>query len=95
MKKRDEKIPGFKPGELDKMEIIRHANWIEYLAKKNINVVEKTDRKTGEKFLHLSKPLPDDLRKEILNSVLRNYADADSINNAIEEYRFEHKSKKD
>lgn len=79
---------------LNKMETLRHANWIEYLAKKKIRIVEKADKKTGEKFMHLSKPLPEDLRKKILNNLLRNYADADSINRAIEDYDFEHKSSK-
>ena len=72
------------------MEIVKHANFIEYLAKKNIHIVEKKGGK-GEKFLHLSKPLEEDLRKKIINNLLRNYADADSINRAIEDYRFENK----
>jgi len=73
------------------METIRHADWIEYLAKKKIRIVEKADKKTGQKFLHLSKPLSEDLRKKILNNLLRNYADADSINRAIEDYNFENR----
>lgn len=81
------------------MEILKHANFIEYLANKNIKIIEKKDAK-GEIFLHLSKPLEENLRKKIINNLLRNYADADSINRAIEDYRFEngldkkHKSKK-
>lgn len=70
------------------MEILKHANFIEYLANKNIKVIEKKDAK-GEIFLHLSKPLEEKLRKRIINNLLRNYADADSINRAIEDYRFE------
>lgn len=70
------------------MEIIKHANFIKYLAKKNIHIVEKKD-KNGQKFLHLNKPLNPDLRKKIINNLLRNYADVDSINRAIEDYRFE------
>ncbi len=70
------------------MEIIKHANFIKYLAKKNIHIVEKKD-KNGQKFLHLNKPLNSDLRKKIINNLLRNYADVDSINRAIEDYRFE------
>ena len=69
------------------MEILRHADFIEYLAKKNIRIVEK--KKEGKKFLHLSKKLDTDLKKKIINNLLRNYADADSINRAIEDYRFE------
>jgi DNA-binding cell septation regulator SpoVG len=71
------------------MEIVKHANFIEYLAKKNIHIVEKKAK--GQKFLHLSKPLEEDLRKKIINNLLRNYADVDSINRAIEDYRFENK----
>jgi DNA-binding cell septation regulator SpoVG len=70
------------------MEILKHANFIEYLANKNIKVIEKKDAK-GETFFHLSKPLEENLRKKIVNNLLRNYADADSINRAIEDYRFE------
>jgi len=84
------KVPGFKPRETDKFEILKHADFIEYLANKNIHVVEKKDAKGG-KFLHLSKPLAENLRKEIINNLLRNYADADSINHAIEDYRFENR----
>ena len=58
------KVPGFKPRETDKFEILKHADFIEYLANKNIHVVEKRDAK-GEKFLHLSKPLAENLKKEI------------------------------
>lgn len=76
------------------METLHHPDWIEYLAKKKINLVEKTDRKTGAKFLHLSKPLPEDLRKKIINNLLRNYADIDSINRAIEDYNLENKPSK-
>lgn len=93
VRKKSMKTPGFKPSRLDKTDIIRHPNWIEYLAKKKINLVEKRD-KTGAKFLHLSKPLSEDLRKKIINNLLRNYADVDSINRAIEDYSFESKPKK-
>jgi hypothetical protein len=70
------------------MEIVKHADFIEYLAKKGIKIVETKNSK-GEKFLSLSKELDEDLRKKIINNLLRNYADADSINRAIEDYRFE------
>lgn len=70
------------------MEIVKHADFIEYLAKKDIKITETKNAK-GEKFLHLSKELDEDLRKKIINNLLRNYADADSINRAIEDYRFE------
>ncbi len=73
------------------METLKHPDWIEYLAKKKIRIVEKADKKTGAKFLHLSKPLAEDLRKKIINNLLRNYADADSINRAIEDYNLENK----
>jgi SOS response regulatory protein OraA/RecX len=82
------------PDNLKGMEIVHHANFIEYLAKKNIKVVEDVNKKTKEKFLHLSKPLPTDLKKKIINNLLRNYADADSINRAIEDYQFENKPKR-
>lgn len=81
------KVPSI-PDNLKGMEILKHANFIEYLANKNIKVVEKKDSK-GETFLHLSKPLEEKLRKKIINNLLKNYADADSINHAIEDYRFE------
>ncbi|HTZ41704.1 MAG TPA: hypothetical protein VMC07_00655 [Candidatus Omnitrophota bacterium] len=87
------KTPGFKPDRLDKVEIVKHANFIEYLANKKIHVVEKKDNK-GEKFLHLSKSLSPDLKKKIINNLLRNYADADSINRAVEDYQFENKPRK-
>lgn len=79
------------PDDMKGMEIVHHANFIEYLAKKNIKVVEQVNPKTKEKFLHLSKELPEELRKRIINNLLRNYADADSINRAIEDYQFESK----
>jgi len=82
------------PDDMKDMEIVHHANFIEYLAKKNIHVVEQVDRKTKERFLHLSKELPEELRKRIINNLLRNYADADSINRAIEDYQFENKKSK-
>ncbi len=71
------------------MEEVRKPNWIEYLAKKDMRIVEDINKKTKERFLHLSKPLSEDLRKKIVNNLLRNYADADSINRAIEDYRLE------
>ena len=70
------------------MEIVKHADFIEYLAKKDIKILETKNAK-GEKFLKLSKELDENLRKKIINNLLRNYADADSINRAIEDYRFE------
>lgn len=91
MKRKSLKIPGFKPSRI---ETIRHADWIEYLAKKKIKIVEVKGKARGEKFMKLSKPLGTELRKKILNNLLRNYADADSINRAIEDYDFEHKSSK-
>jgi hypothetical protein len=73
----------------DDMEVLKHANWIEYLANKNIQVTEKKDAKTGEKFLHLSKPVEEKLKRKIINHLLREYDDVESINRAIEDYRFE------
>ena len=73
------------------MEPVRKPDWIEYLAKKNIKIIEDVNKKTKEKFLHLSKPMAEDLKKKIINNLLRNYADADSINRAIEDYIFEFK----
>jgi len=93
MTKKELKAPSI-PNNLKGMEIVHHANFIEYLAKKNIKVVEDVNKKTKEKFLHLSKPLPEELKKKIINNLLRNYADADSINHAIEDYQFENKSYK-
>ena len=79
------------------MMIFKHANWIEYLANKEINVTETVDTK-GERFLHLSKPVEDKLKKKIINHLLREYDDVESINRAIEDYKFENgmksKSKK-
>lgn len=80
--------------DLKGMEVVHHANFIEYLAKKNIKITEDVNKKTKERFLHLSKELPEDLKKRIINNLLRNYADADSINHAIEDYRFENKLNK-
>jgi len=90
MNKKELKAPSI-PDNLKGMEIVHHANFIEYLAKKNIKVVEDVNKKTKERFLHLSKELPSDLKKKIINNLLRNYADADSINRAIEDYRFENR----
>jgi propanediol dehydratase large subunit len=93
MPKKELKAPSI-PDDMKGMEIVHHANFIEYLAKKNITVVERVDPKTKERFLHLSKALPEELKKRIINNLLRNYADADSINRAIEDYQFESKSSK-
>lgn len=71
-------------------EILKHANWIEYLANKKIKVIEKKDEKGG-KFLHLSKPLDEALKRKIINHLLHEYDDAESINRAIEDYKFENK----
>ena len=71
------------------MEILKHANWIEYLANKNIDVVETKDKKTGERFLHLSKPVEEKLKRKIINHLLREYDDVESIKREIEDYKFE------
>ena len=71
------------------MEILKHANWIEYLANKNIDVSERKDKKTGERFLHLSKPVEEKLKRKIINHLLRDYDDVESINRALEDYKFE------
>ncbi len=73
----------------DDMEILKHANWIEYLANKNIDVSERKDKKTGERFLHLSKPVEEKLKRKIINHLLRDYDDVESINRALEDYKFE------
>ena len=83
------RAPGLKP---ERFETIRHADWIEYLANKKIKIIEKENKKTGEKFMSLSRTLRPELRKKILNSLLRTYADADSINRALEDYKLRKKS---
>lgn len=74
-------------------EVLKHANWIEYLANKNIKVIEKKDKK-GEKFLHLSKPVEEKLKRKIINHLLKEYDDVESIKRAVEDYKFENKNKK-